>query len=162
MANDIEIGQESVSEALASGLEDLIAFNWEEVSAGRDYPALDIDWPMVLMLERLGKLVGISARKKGRLIGYASYFIQGHMRHRLTRWAVNDALYVDADHRKGRLAVNLIRAAEILLKDDGVQFITQGDMMPLDLVTGKPRATLGRLLMWLGYKPFDQVYMKRL
>lgn len=153
---------EPLSDALASGLEDLIAFNWDQVQQDPDWPPLDIDWPKYLMYERVGIYKAVSARKDGRLIGYNSYYIQPLTRHKSTMFAVNDALYVDADHRGGLTGLKLLDRSEDLLRALGVQFVLQDDMEPHNSTTAKPRATFGKLLSRRGYKMVGTMHAKRL
>ena len=147
---------------MADGLEDLIAFNWSQVQEDPDWPALDIDWPKYLMFERMGIYKAVSARKGGRLIGYNGYYVQPIARHKSTVFAINDALYVDADHRKGLVGPRLLKRSEEMLKEIGAQFVLQEDMAPYNSTEAKPRATFGNPLLRSGYKQIGAMFAKRL
>lgn len=153
---------EPISTALASGIEDLIVFDWEEVTQGLDYPPLDINWPEYLMLERMGRYRGVTARKAGKLIGYNGYDIIHPRRHKSTLWAFGDAMYIDPLQRKGALAFKFLSESHRLLREMGVKYVTKGDMAVENLATAKPRASFGDLLVKAGYRPFDRTYTLKL
>lgn len=158
---EIVFAWENIGPAMADGLEDLIAFNWGEVEAkNADAPPLDIDWPRYAMLERAGIYRAISVRKAGRLIGYNGYFVQPHLRHKSTLWAINDALFIDRDERKGTLGIRLVTESTRMLRALGVKVITQGDMLaPLNSTTAKSHATFGDLLLRQGFKLVENLYV---
>lgn len=164
MANEVKttFAWEPISAAMAGGIEDLIAFNWEAATKDADYPELDIDWPAYLMAERNGFFKGVAARRGSRLIGYNGYFIRPPLRHKSSLWAINDALYIAPEERKGMLGIKLITESHRLLKDLGVQYIAQDDTLADDLAAAKPRASFGDLLTKLGYKPLGRMYLLKL
>ena len=162
LKDEIVFGWETVSQALADGLEDLIAFNWERVQEDPTWPVLEIDWPKYLMYERMGLYKAVSARQGGKLIAYNGYNVMQPARHRSTLFAMNDALYVDADQPQGFIGTKLLAASEEMLKAMGVQFILHEDMEPFNSTEPKPRATFGRLLLRRGYRQVGAVYAKRL
>ena len=154
---------EKIGPAMADGLEDLIAFNWSEIEdANPASPALDIDWPRYLMLERAGVYRAISVRKGGSLIGYNGYFVEPPIRHKGMTWAINDALFLDKDHRKGPLGIRLVSESSRMLKEIGVKIVTQGDMLAAHSTTAKPHATFGDLLLRQGFVLIENLYAKRL
>lgn len=158
---DVVFAWEKISSAMADGLEDLIAFNWSEIEArNEDAPPLDIDWPRYAMLERAGIYRAISVRKASRLIGYNGYFVQPHLRHRTSQWAINDALFIDKDERKGTLGLRLVVESVKMLREIGVKVVTQGDMLaPLNSTTAKSHATFGDLLLRQGFKLVENLYV---
>ena len=161
----VEFAFEKISPALADGLEDLIAFNWDEVSASYALaPPLDIDWPRYLMLERMGQYRSISARKNGRLVGYNAYFIEKPLRHRRMTWAVNDALFLDRVERKGMLGWRLLKESIRLLREilPPGSFVLHGDMLGAISTTAKAHATFGDLLLREGFIRLESVYVCKL
>lgn len=158
---DVVFAWEKISTAMADGLEDLIAFNWSEIEArNEDAPPLDIDWPRYAMLERAGIYRAISVRKASKLIGYNGYFVQPHLRHRTSLWAINDALFIDKDERKGTLGLRLVVESVKMLREIGVKVVTQGDMLaPLNSTTAKSHATFGDLLLRQGFKLVENLYV---
>lgn len=162
---DAVFNWEKISTAMADGLEDLIAFNWSEIeTANPEAPPLDIDWPKYAMLERAGIYRAISVRKANRLIGYNGYFVQPHLRHKASLWAINDALFIDKDERKGTLGLKLVAESVKMLRAIGVKVVTQGDMLapladPANSTTAKSRATFGDLLLRQGFKLAENLYV---
>lgn len=161
MKSDAVFSWEKISTAMADGLEDLIAFNWSEIETlNADAPPLDVDWPRYTMLERAGIYRAISVRKGGKLIGYNGYFVQPHLRHKSSLWAINDALFIDKDERKGTLGLRLVSESVKMLKAIGVKVVTQGDMLaPLHSTTAKSHATFGDLLLRQGFKLVENLYV---
>lgn len=160
---DVEIGFGTVAQALAEGLEDLIVFNWDEVYRTDGDLPIDVDWPKLLMLERMGQYKALVARKAGKLIGYNGYFVQPPIRHKTSIWAVNDTIYVDPAVRASTTGIKLLKAAEPAMAALGAKMIFQGNLWPDTVSTsGKARARFGDLLVRLGYQPVENVYAKRL
>lgn len=158
---DVVFNWEKIGTAMADGLEDLIAFNWEEVDVEPLFGPLNIDWPKYAMLERAGIYRAISVRKGGKLIGYNGYFVQPHLRHRNSLWAMNDAMFVDKDERRWTLGLRLVQASLKLLGEIGVKHATQGDMMgaKVNSTTAKSHATFGDLLLREGAVLAENVYV---
>lgn len=157
-----EIGWCSIGEAMTKGLEELLHDHWIEVEAHRDEIPLAVDWPRYNLLERTGIYKSVAAQKDGRLVGYASYFLQPSLHNRYTVFAVNDVLYVARQHRKGLLGPRLIREAEKLLAAEGARVITQGDRKSVHSTDENSRANLGHLLLRSGYELAEKVYAKLL
>lgn len=162
MAEATVFAWESISSGLASGLEDLVALDWDEATVGRTVCPLDIDWQEYLRCERAGQYKAVSARKDGRLIGYNGYDVFKPKRHRSALWAYGDAMFIDKPQRKGPLAFQFLRESHRLLKEIGVQWVFKGDMAVENLDTAKPRASFGDLLVKMGYGPYDRSYVLKL
>lgn len=162
MAEAVTFAVEPLAPLLADGLEDLLIFHWQEVEQHKDEMPLAVDWPKYLMLERAGIYKAVVARKAGRLIGYAAYFVQEPLHHCKNKWAVNDVLYVDPAHRKSRVGFGLIAFAEEAMRDLGAKLITQEDRKDANSTTAKSSATLGDLLSRRGYQLAGRVFAKLL
>lgn len=158
---DLAFAWETIQVAMAGGLEDLIALHDEEV-AFPDQPPLEIDWPVLLTLERQGRYRSVSARLGSSLIGYRSFFIEHPVNHKSLLWAINHALYIDPEHRRSRAGPMLIRESDRMLKTLGVQIVLQADRSVSNLSGGKAHATLGDLLRRQGYAPMEVTHAKRL
>lgn len=159
---EVSFALELLSPLLAEGLEDLLVFHWQEVEQHQDAMPLSVDWSKYLMLERAGIYRSVVARKTGKLIGYAAYFLQAPLHHAKSVWAVNDVLYVDPAHRKDRTGDRLITAAEDMMQILGAKLITQEDRKDANSTSDKPSATLGDLLSRRGYTLAGRVYAKLL
>lgn len=162
--SSFEIGWGTLGLALSEGLEDLMVQHWEEVEQHQDVVPLDVDWPKYLMLERVGIYKVILAHRRGKLVGYASYFVQAPLRHKSSLWAVNDGLFVDRSARRSALGVRLIAESERLVGGLGVKLISQGDRKvdTGNSTDAKPHATLGDLLVRKGYTLAERTYAKLL
>lgn len=130
----------------------LLEKHWDEVAIEKDTVPLSPDWPMYELLENCGALVCITARHCGELVGYASYVLSRHLNYDL-RVADCGPFFLDPVFRKGMAGVNLFRAAEIMLKDMGVDRVVHKVKLSLDV---------GSIFERMGYKPIERVYVKTL
>lgn len=161
MTLSIEWG--TLAEARADGFEDLLHLHWEEVESHHEQAPLAINWPAYRDLERAGVLRLLLCRSKGLLVGYSAWFVQPTLHHALSRWAVNDVLYVSPEHRKGRTGVRLIQEGERRLRELGVKAITY-TVKPSrnrgDLGYKRGRDSVGKLLSRLGYALDEETWVK--
>jgi GNAT superfamily N-acetyltransferase len=74
-------------------------------------------------MQERGKLHIVTARDEGKLVGYFASFVDYHLHYKETMMAVNDALFLDKDYRKGSLAKDMFTFAEKELKELGVKVI---------------------------------------
>jgi GNAT superfamily N-acetyltransferase len=152
----------TISQARLSGIEDLIALNWEEVEDVKTVSPLAIDWASYRQLENQKVLrVGLM-RHAGRLVGYNIFFVKPTLHSRDTIWAVNDLVYLDPEYRLGLNGVRLIVEAEELLRKDGVKVILYGAKPSRDLGETDRRGSVAQLLQKLGYGAFDTSWVKAL
>ena len=161
-ATEVTFALESISTALADGLEDMLIEHWQEVEQQQDVMPLAVNWPLYLMLERTGVYKAVAARLGAKLVGYAAYFVQPPLHHMQKTWAVNDVLYLDPAYRRGRTGDRLIEAAEGFMRELGAKLITQEDRRLPNSTAAKVSATLGDLLVRRGYFLAGRVYAKLL
>lgn len=159
--SDLVIGWEKVGRARADGLDDLLAAHWAEVALDQDRYPLAPDWPRYHALERQGVLRSVSARRKGRLVGYNVFFVQPPIHYSTSVWALNDVLFLHPDHRAGLLGYRLVRAAEELLKGIGVARVIYHTKLHVMLGSKRERP-LGDLMKRLGYSQAEEVWGKNL
>lgn len=131
----------------------LLAAHWREIALDQDTVKLDPDWDAYTMLESAGIVYCITARHQGELVGYAVYLVVRNLHYKSIRVAENDLYYLDPAFRKGMAGVNLFRAAETILRSEGVDKIVN---------KVKIRHDVGRIFEKLGYTPIERVYMKTL
>lgn len=130
-------------------LEPLLVKHYDELTLHKDVVKLDVRWDDYFTLERLGHFLVITARNDaGELIGYNAFFVNRHMHYSGLTLAVNDVFYVRDDSRHGPAALRLIRYAERVLKDMGVQKIAYHF---------KLGNNLARILTRLGYSQEEGV-----
>lgn len=96
--------------------------HWLETEHHRHGIALNPDYEAMCMRERAGRLLQVTARHRGELVGQLRMFI-GPSLHTQTTVAEEDALYVAPEHRGTWLAMKLIRYAEDCLIALGVNEI---------------------------------------
>lgn len=80
--------------------------------------------PNVMAYEQLdnaGKLIIMTARSDGELVGYATSVIHDHPHFKSTKVGFGDASYLAPEHRKGWTGLKLFKLTEKVLRDLKVQ-----------------------------------------
>ncbi len=139
----------TIDEANALGFEELLHRNWEEIGEHQERLPLDIDWRGYRALERDGVTRLGMLRRDGRLIGYNVFFVSPSLHYRHSRWATNDLIWLTPPERRGLTGARMIRDAERLLRQEGVQRVFYVIRTPLEL--GDNRDRVAKLLQRLGY-----------
>lgn len=147
----------TVSEALASGLEDLALRHCQEVEAHQDLFPVDINWSVYLAEERRGQLKAIGAWCKGEMIGYAAYVIQEPTQRRGAVWAYNRGLFLDPKFRGH--GPTLMAEGEAMLRHLGVGALIQ-DIPEANSTRNKRHASLEAVMARLGFDPYQRAFMK--
>lgn len=132
--------------------------NYNEIELNRDAIPLDIDWGYYAHLEQVGTYRILAARRNGRLVGYNSFHLNRHIRHRGTIFAVGDVLYLLPEERRGMAGVRFLRETERLLKEAGVKKAEYG--IKVHHRVGASGGTVGDLLEHLGYVHIENTYSK--
>lgn len=153
---------ETIAQAQASGVADLLALHWEEVALNKDAVPLAPDWQRYRLLESAGVLKSVVMRQGGQLVGYDVFFVQPTLHYSTCVWALNDILYLAPEHRRGRAGILLIDAAERMLREIGVQKVIYHTKLHLDLGRHTGGDTVGRLLTHRGYAHIENVWAKML
>lgn len=138
---------------MLSEMRPLLVEHWQEIAAYPDIP-LAVDDAFYAEMDRQHRLVIVTARKDGHLIGYAVFLLNFHAHYRTSLQATQDVLYLHPSHRTGRTGLRLIQATERILKAKGVQVVHQ------HVKVAHP--ALGRLLAHEGYTQVEALYCKRL
>jgi GNAT superfamily N-acetyltransferase len=146
------IGREPLTEALLAESAGLLYQHWEEIATFREWIPLDPNWPWYLREEAAGRILCLTARVKGTLIGYSVFALRFPPHYQSTFCAINDVIWVHPEHRLGRVGLQLIRESESQLRALGVKKITWH---------AKPATALHQLLERIGYST-DEVSMARL
>ena len=102
-------------------------------------------------LDAAGKLATFIAKRDGVIVGYAAFVVQTHIHYCDALVAANSAVYVVPEARIGRVALKLLRYAEIGLKAQGVKKI---------YYHVKQEKDFGRLLEHLGYQDSERLFAK--
>ncbi len=135
---------------VADQLQVLAEREYEEVGQ-KDLDALNVDWNRYRELDDAGKLATFIARRDGALVGYAVFVVQTHIHYQDALVAANSAVYVVPEARVGRVALKLLRYAEIGLKAQGVKKV---------YYHVKREKDFGRLLEHLGYMDAERMFAK--
>lgn len=131
----------------------LLEAHWREIEDNPDI-ALDPDMGLFEKLEDMGWLRVYTARADtGELLGYACFIVKAHLHHRQSKQAICDAVYLKPLYRKGGLGYRLIKYADDELQREGVQVVMHHAKVAHDF---------GPLLLKLGYRHTENVYMRRL
>ena len=138
--------------------EHLFQVHYREASADLTVP-LDVNWDLFGKLEQAGLEACVVARKDGTPIGYAVYFVMPHMHYHCTI-ADNDVFFLDPAYRSGWLGARLFQVAELLLRERGVSQVH--NRVKLHVQPGRGGRDVGVLFRWLGYRPIETVYRKRI
>lgn len=141
--------RESIASAMPEAAK-LLEQHYQELTWRKDKIALAPDEKRYRELDRLGFLRVYTARKRGRLIGYAVYMVGPHLHYKQTIYANNDVLFIDPEER-GMAGIKLIRFAEADLAAQGVQVVC---------LHVKAYNDWGVLAKRMGYDPTDTVYQK--
>ena len=56
-------------------VQELVELHYKQLRPYEDIP-LSVDWPRMIKLQAVGAMELFTARKDGKLIGYATYFLQ--------------------------------------------------------------------------------------
>lgn len=109
-------------ESIANVIEEikpLLTLHWEEIAGYKDSIPLDPDYEKYETMAQQGRLVIVTARDAGKLIGYSIFFLVNHMHYKSTLFAVNDVIFMLAEYRKGMAGVKLIKLSEVATKSVG-------------------------------------------
>lgn len=129
----------------------LLGQHWEEIALNKEAIKLNPDWDTYFELEEKGLLKVFTARSEEKLVGYFVVLCRHHLHYKDHVFAFNDVLYLHKDYRKGFAGPKLMKFAEKCLKEDGVTAIT---------VNTKRHKPFDKLLLWLGYKHAENLYIK--
>ena len=140
-----------------SGAE-LFERHYREASADLTVP-LDPNWPLYDAMEQQNLEACVVIRKDGALIGYAVFLMTPHL-HYDHVVAEADVFFIDPAHRSGWLGVKLFQLTEDLLREKGVSEICS--RVKLHVKPGRGGRDLGMLFEFLGYRPVETNYRKRI
>lgn len=111
---------ETFNQYYADASESLLAIHYEQLAGDKDAIPLDPDVDKYNEIEALGRLLVVTARKDGKLIGYHLLFIDTHLHYKTTLHAFTDIYYLAKEHRTGRTGYRLFTEVEKILREKGV------------------------------------------
>lgn len=111
MAADLSFAVEAFDKAYGDSVA-LQRLHWDEICARKDAMRIDPDLERYRAAELSGRLVVVTARDAGTLVGYVVYFVDRHLHYRGLIMACQDLTYLHPAYRKGKTAMRMIDAAE--------------------------------------------------
>lgn len=150
---DLSIMREPLSERFTSEAEDLYNDYYKRTKAGEDVPPLDFLWERYYAIEQMGNYVLFTARRKGKLVGIAMYFLSEHLHHRGWKVAYCDGLSVHLDERGQGVGAKLVAHAEVELAKLGAQRMIHGERSYNDKTS---------LFEKIGFRLSEKIYVKDL
>jgi GNAT superfamily N-acetyltransferase len=127
--------------------------HYKEVALDQEYISLDPDLERYQAYADAGQLFILTMRDEGKLVGYFTAILGGHLHYKSTLMAFVDLYLVDKPYRKGLAGVRLFREAETALRALGVRRIQTATKLHAHL-------DISRLLARLGYTRVEATYAK--
>ena len=146
----MRIAEEEYTLELGSEVEGMLLDHIDEVNQLR-LPR-KIDHIAYIRASNRGDLFILTVRKDGELVGYLGFSITDDTNYE-ARIAREMGLYIKKEHRGGRTAIKLIKKAEEILKERGVDAIL--------LMTSKEK-DVGSLFEYMDYREVETSYVKEL
>lgn len=130
----------------------LLERNWEEIANYRDFMPLSPNYARFAALEASGKLVVVTARLDGKIVGYASYRFDFADHYSTIFVAQNGIIWVAPEYRGKRLGLRLIKRGEQEMLDRGV--------CVLQFHSKVQHPVLAKVLVLLGYEQTEVIHSK--
>lgn len=127
--------------------------HYDEIATDKPNMPMRPDVALYEAMESLGRLVVLTAREDGALVGYFVGLIHPHPHYADVICGTEDAYFLTARCRRGMTGVRLLKAAETQLRAAGAH---------LALFHTKARKDLGLIFERLGFEKSDVIYRKRL
>lgn len=107
--------------------------HWKEVCCYQEKVKPGVDEEAYRQAEKALRLLIMTAREGGELVGYATFFVASHMHHKKHMVAYSDMIYVQIGRRRGtRIGLELIEESEKELWKFGVDRIIWGVKSAID------------------------------
>ena len=132
----------------------LFVEHYNEIAAYKDIP-LEPDFEKYATIADDGKLVVLTARNNGELVGYVIYLVGTALHYKNSLHAIQDILFVKKGLRKSLMGCGylLLKHSETVLKEMGVQVVCQHVKVKHDF---------SPFLEKLGYENMEKFYQKRI
>jgi hypothetical protein len=152
-AHKYTIGVEEFTWDLFNEAMPLLEAHWEEIAVNKEYIKLKPNYELYFLMQENKNLNCLVARNEGRLVGYLVTLLHVHPHYTDHTFAQNDLFYISPKHRKGMLAIKLIKEQEKQMIRLGVSSITY---------SVNPKKDFSKLLERSGHTLFETVYRKDL
>ena len=145
--------EETFDQFIQDGM-DLVIDHWQDVALNKDDVPLDPNWEGYAQVFNAGIGHVVTARTEdGELVGYSVCMMVPHLRYQTVKWAEGDVFFLRKDYRKGRAGIQLLKAAEEMMKRWGADKLYQKVKLHKDV---------GKVFEHLGYSAIERVYVKDL
>jgi hypothetical protein len=141
---------ETAKDALPE-LMQLFPLHWKKLALQQDKVPLQPEYTKYLQMENEGKLLLVTLRAEGRLVGYWVSFLGPELHYSSCLAAKMDIWFIHPDCAKGRAVVTLGKAVEKELRRRGVLRWYAGE---------KLHSPCGKLYTMLGMEPVETYYLK--
>ena len=131
--------------------EPMLADHYEEVAMYTDKIDLDPDYTRYEQAEEADLLRIFTLKDDGKIVGYNIFFVGAGLHYSSTKYALNDIVYIDPDHRHQEHTVTFFKRCESWLKEEGVQVISYHM---------KANKTFTGLMEFLEFDHAEHVYTK--
>ena len=98
--------------------------HWEEVAWYKESIKLNPDYDTYLAMAEMGRVVVVTARDEGELVGYNVMFLHTNLHYSDHVYGMNDIIFLHPDYRHSGIAKELIDLMETVLLEKGVSVIT--------------------------------------
>jgi len=141
--------EEKLDEYLIDEIEELFPMQHPEVDSKE--VMYDMDWDAYL---KMGNLLRVyTVRENKRLVGYSAYIVTMSLHYKGEYWAINDAIYILPEYRKGGKGEEFITFCEVRLAQENAVAAT---------MSVKPGRNFSEMLMKIGYELEETMYLKRI
>ena len=130
----------------------ILEAHWLEIGLDRDIIPLDVDYEKYCQLHENHKIIIVTARNEGALVGYIAAIISSHLHYRSTLFATLDVFYLKPEFRRGMNGLNLFLEMERALKWRDVRKVIGQTKLE-----GKDVSAVYR---YLGWKPIETLFAK--
>lgn len=100
-----------------------------------------------------GRLLVLTVRDDGTMIGYVIFVVLQHFHSRTWRAAFEEGLHLTQEYRKGTLGIRMLAFAEMVLTELGVRRV---------YLTERPQVAVDKLYLRRGYKLVARQWAKNL
>ena len=132
-------------------MEPLAIIHWCELAGDQDDIPLDFDWELYANLQAMGKILFVTVRDCGVLVGYHCSLVSNHMHYKSTLHGIVDFLWIHPDFRRGFIGINLLKFVEKELRERGVKKV---------IMSSKSKLDTSALLSRLGYNYSERIFTK--
>jgi Acetyltransferase (GNAT) family len=132
-------------------LKEIIGQHYEKLALNKDKVPLAPQWEIYIEREQMGEVSFTVLRDRGKMVGYAIFFISPGLHYKTCLTAIMDIWNVLPEYEGPKALLTLWNAVEKELKRRGVNRAFVGEKLH------KP---CGKLYKWMGYEPVEQTYTK--